>query len=146
MRRFPFLVAVSAMMLAACGPRPSDEEPPPAGGTADHPAIAAVAPEAVVEAGPYTLKVKPGYVYRCPGRDRTAAQVSWKVTDPGVGEKVEVLVYGRGESEAKLFTRGGLEGAADTGDWVFEETRFVLARTDGTELASYVVGGLPCGD
>lgn len=118
----------------------------PRGGAADHPAIAAVAPEGVVEAGPYTLKVKPGYVYRCPGRDRTAAQVSWKVTDPGVGEKVEVLVYGRGESEAKLFTRGGLEGAADTGDWVFEGTRFALVKLDGTELASYVVGGLACGE
>lgn len=118
----------------------------PPRGAADHPAIAAVAPEGVVEAGPYTLKVKPGYVYRCPGRDRTAAQVSWKVTDPGVGEKVEVLVYGRGESEAKLFTRGGLEGAADTGDWVFEGTRFALVKLDGTELASYVVGGLACGE
>jgi len=65
----------------------------------------------------------------------------------GGGARVRARrVRGKALPEAKLFPRGGLEGAADTGDWVFEGTRFALVKLDGTELASYVVGGLACGE
>lgn len=147
-----FKIAYSAVLtcvvLAACSQRPAEDAGAgkgPQGGTVQ-PAVAAVAKEGVTQNGPYALKVNPGQLFRCAGHDRMVAKVSWAVTDPEVKDWVEVYVTAPGEGQTKtLFTRGGLEGTADTGNWVFEGTRFDLVNpADGKELASYVVTALPC--
>ncbi len=145
---FPLLL-VSTVLLAACGKQPSDEADAtpaaPAQEVAAAPAVAAVGKEVNTQEGPYGLSVSPGEVFQCAGRDRTVAKLRWKIDDPAIGNMVEVHVFGPDQAEGKLFAKGGHEGEAETGNWVFEGTRFaVLDPASGKELVSYKVVGLPC--
>lgn len=147
-----FKIAYSAVLacvvLAACSQRPAEDTGTEKGPQDEkvQPAVAAVATEGVTQNGPYELKVNPGQVFRCAGRDRAVAKVSWAVTDPEVKDWVEVYATAPGEGQTKtLFAKGGLQGDAETGNWVLEGTRFDLVNpADGKELASYVVTALPC--
>jgi hypothetical protein len=143
------VVIVVMLVLAACGKAPSDETATPDAGSTPVSATPAVgttvAKEVEAQNGPYTLKVNPGQVFRCEGRNQTVAQISWNVDDASIGNWVEVKVVGPGLTEGKTFVKGGLKGTAETGNWVFEGTRFVVVNpTDGKELVSYQVTGLPC--
>ena len=146
--KIAYPVVLVCVVLAACSQRPAEDAATDKSAQAEkaQPAVAAVATEGVTQNGPYELKVNPGQVFRCAGRDRIEAKVSWAVTDPEVKDWVEIYATAPGEGQTKtLFAKGGLEGTAETGNWVFEGTRFDLVNpVDGKELASYVVTALPC--
>jgi hypothetical protein len=146
------VLLLSALVLAGCGKQPSDTPDAPAGTAATEPteaapaapAVAAIGKEGSAQEGPYGLTVAPGEVFQCAGRDKVASKVNWKIEDESVGSMVEVYVIGPGQAEGKLFAKGGLKGEAETGNWVYEGTRFVVKDTAGKELVAYQVAGLPC--
>lgn len=144
------LLLLSAVVLAGCGKQPSDTPETPAEAAPSSapvdtaPAVAAIGKEGSAQEGPYGLTVAPGEVFQCAGRDKVASKVNWKIEDESVGSMVEVYVIGPGQTEGKLFTKGGLKGEAETGNWVYEGTRFVVKDTAGKELVAYQVAGLPC--
>ncbi len=147
MNSIPRVVLLMAItLLSACGKAPDENQPVVSGDTADStPAIAAVATEVEARNGSSMLKVNPGQVFACAGRDVTVAKLDWNIDDSSIGDWVEVRVIGPGESEPKVFTRGGRQGSAETGQWVFDQTRFsVVNPATGAELVAYQVTALPC--
>lgn len=107
-------------------------------------AAAAVKTEAEVSNGPNTLGMKPGHVFACDGRDRAVASITWRSTDPKV-QKVAIKVQAPNDAEAKVFTVGGNEGVAETGNWVTAGVRiYMVDDATGAELASHTVTALPC--
>ena len=150
---FSSLLAISVVGMAGCGKAPADavpETPNDAAAVAETatvaaPAVAAIGKAGSAQEGPYGLVVTPGEVFRCAGRDRVASKLQWSIDDGAVGAMVEVYVFGPGESEGKLFAKGGHEGEAETGNWVFEGTRFAVKDpVANKELISYTVAGIPC--
>jgi hypothetical protein len=145
-KAFPVVVA---LLAAACSQAPQE-------GAASAPAVtarpqgappvaaAAVKTEATVASGPNTLTLKPGHVFACDGRDRAISTVAWSSLDPAV-KSVTIQVQGAGEGERKVFTKGGNEGTAETGNWVTAGVKFFMVDSDsGTDLATHVVTALPC--
>jgi hypothetical protein len=117
--------------------RPDGDAPPAS-------AAAAVKTEAEVVNGPNTLALKPGHVFACDGRERTVSTITWRSTDPAVA-KVAIMVQSPEDTERKLFTIGGSEGSAETGNWVVGGSRvFMVDEPTGKELASHTVTALPC--
>lgn len=120
--------------------RPEGAAPAPA----PPPAAVAVKIEAEVIKGPNTLAMKPGHVFACDGRDRAVSTITWRSTDPKV-QKVAIKVQAPDGTEAKLFTIGGNEGVAETGNWVTAGVRVLMVdHATGTELASHTVTSSPC--
>lgn len=108
------------------------------------PAAVAVKTEAEVNNGPNTLMIKPGHVFACDGRDRAVSTITWSSTDPKV-QKVAIKVQAADGKEAKLFTIGGNQGVAETGNWVTVGVRvFMVDDATGTELASHTITSSPC--
>lgn len=105
---------------------------------------APVKTEAEVINGPNTLLVKPGYVFACDGRDRAVSTVSWRTTDPAVS-RVAIKVQAPEGGESKVFTIGGSEGSAETGNWITPGVRVVMVdEPTGKELASHTITAFPC--
>lgn len=137
-----------AFMLAACGGQDNGTAPAPSTAAVPEKAPAAAAAtvntEAKVTNGPNTLTLKPGHVFACDGRDRAVTSVSWSSTDPAV-KGVTIQVQGGGDAERKVFTTGGIEGAAETGNWVVAGTRFFMVDSaSGKDLVTHEVTALPC--
>jgi hypothetical protein len=83
-------------------------------------------------------------VSTCHPESRVTAHVTWKVVAPSV-DKVRVMVSDPGSSDARLFSDGGDQGSADTGNWVAVGTRFdLLDAATGSRLGSYVVKSADC--
>lgn len=143
----------AAMVLAACGQAPPPHalpsDPPP--DPADARAPAPPPPPAPLPAGTATgaagarLQVAPGHVSRCPGGDRTTAEVSWNA--PGrTSVRIEVGQAGDPADARNVFAAGGETGSSTTGDWMVDGLVFHLVdAASGRELASYRVTTLPCG-
>jgi hypothetical protein len=103
-----------------------------------------IATEAPVASGPYALRVKPGVVFHCSGRDRAVAQVSWSSADSALA-LVDIRVAGPGERGSKLFAHGGPQGTAMTGNWVVEGVKFIMVDpSTGRILATREVVGRAC--
>lgn len=143
--------AIAALLISACNQPPA--LPNPAGSAASPvmtmaddaaPAVTAVSVDTDAETEDNRLRVVPAHVYRCAGRDRVVAAVTWSVADQTV-ENVEIRVTGPGENVAKVFTAGGTQGLASTGPWVTEGVGFSLVdAATGRELDRRVIRGLPC--
>ena len=107
-------------------------------------AAAAVKTEATVANGPNTLTLKPGHVFACGGRDRAISTITWASTDPAV-KGVTIQVQGADQGERKVFTKGGSQGTAETGNWVTAGVKFFMVDSDsGKDLATHVVTAFPC--
>jgi hypothetical protein len=92
-----------------------------------------------------TLSVVPGTVSACNAAGHVTSRVSWHVRSEGEPH-VRVDVLDPGANEAKLFSQGGREGTAMTGDWVESGTRFDLVDSrNGKSLAAFTVTSVPCG-
>ena len=149
MKNSRLLFAAIAVLLVACSQQPQD-------GSASGQAVAdrsegapvaaaaAVKTEARVASGPNTLTLKPGHVFSCDGRDRAVSTITWSSTDPAV-KGVTIQVQGAGDGERKIFTKGGAEGTAETGNWVTAGVRVFMVDSDsGKDLATHVVTAFPC--
>jgi hypothetical protein len=113
-------------------------------GAAPAPAAAPVKTEAEVSNGPNTLVIKPGHVFACDGRDRAVSTISWRSTDPAVS-RVAIKVQAPEGGESKVFTIGGSEGSAETGNWMTPGVRVAMVdEPTGKELASHTVTAYPC--
>ena len=141
------VAALSAAALTACSPSapPSDGLPATQAPAGEAPAAAttavAAAPAGTVAA---TLSVEPGVVHACEGRDRVAANVTWRVDDPSV-TTVRVEVDSATDPKRNVFASGGATGEQKTDEWVVAGVRFHLIDiASNTELASYEVTSLPC--
>ena len=113
-------------------------------GASSQQAPAPVKTEAEVSNGPNSMMIKPGYVFACDGRDRTVSTISWRSTDPAVS-RVAIKVQAAEGGESKVFTIGGSEGSAETGNWMTPGVRVTMVdEPTGKELASYTVTAYPC--
>lgn len=85
------------------------------------------------------LAVVPQAIALCRGDERVSATVSWRASAKK-NPKTAVYVLEPGANEAKLFSIGGFQGTATTGNWVTAGTRFDLVddRT-GNSLSSYTM-------
>ena len=71
------------------------------------------------------------------------ATARWDAT-PMAAERVEIYVESPG-NEKKLWTNGGVSGQAETGPWVYDQTRFTLTDAkSGKVLAERTLQALPC--
>lgn len=134
------------LSLAACTPSGGDGGPAVVARPQGEPEVAAAAVKTDVEVvnGPNMLKVVPGHVFACDGRDRAESRIAWKSTDPAVG-KVAIRVQGPEDPQSKLFTIGGSEGEAVTGNWVVAGTAIImLDEVSGRELARHTVTSSAC--
>ena len=146
MKRYVLLLSAT-LGVAACSGQ-SDGGPAvtarPEGANSQPAAAAPVKPEAEVINGPNTLVVKPGHVFACDGRDRAVSTVSWRSTDPAVS-RVAIKVQAPEGGDSKVFTIGGSEGSAETGNWITPGVRVVMVdEPTGKELASHTITAFPC--
>lgn len=113
-------------------------------GPSSQPAAAPVKTEAEVSKGPNSMVIKPGHVFACDGRDRAVSTISWRSTDPAVS-RVAIKVQAAEGGESKVFTIGGSEGSAETGNWMTPGVRVAMVdEPTGKELASHTVTAFPC--
>lgn len=137
-------IAVAALSLAACGQShaPSTTE----AAAADRAPVATPAqpqePSATSAAvGSATLTVTPDVVDNCKPGQPVAATVKWHSDAP----KVKVMVAGPGQATPHLFSESGFTGSAQTGNWVFANTRFTLIdAVTNRQLAQVVVAPKAC--
>ncbi len=148
MKRFVLLLCATLGVVACSGQSDGGPavtaRPEGAAPAAPAPAAVAIKTEAEVSNGPNTLVIKPGHVFACDGRDRAVSTITWSSTDPKV-QKVAIKVQAADGTEAKLFTIGGNQGVAETGNWVTAGVRVLMVdHATGTELASHTVTSSPC--
>ena len=116
----------------------------PEGANAQPAAAAPVNTEAEVSNGPNSMMIKPGHVFACDGRDRAVSTISWRSTDPAVS-RIAIKVQAPEGGEGKVFTIGGSEGSAETGNWMTPGVRVAMVDdATGRELASHTVTAFPC--
>ena len=133
------------LWLTACS-APGDPEAPAVTARPDEPPIAAgsLKTEATIANGPNLLVVKPGHVFACGGRDQTAATITWSSTDPDV-KSVTITVQAPQDPAPKVFTKGGSEGSAETGNWIAAGVKISMADSvSGRELAAHTIKAYPC--
>ena len=121
-----------ALLLAACGPAPSDQAAP-----GDASAPAAGAPQIEVPATTL-IHAQPAALGDC---NAAAVTLLWNTLKehPGVST---VKIY---TDSGKLFAHVGAAGTLETGPWVKPGSSFVLTNgQDGTVLERLVIGGPIC--
>lgn len=132
MKKTLFYSMPFALLLAACGPTPSDQV---AHGDASAPA--AGAPRVVVPATTL-IHAQPASLGDC---NPTAVTLAWNTLKehPGVST---VKIY---TESGKLFAHVGAAGTLETGPWVKPGSTFVITNgEDGAELERLVIGGPIC--
>lgn len=148
MKRFVLLLCATLGVVACSGQSDGGPavtaRPEGAAPAAPAPAAVAIKTEAEVSNGPNTLVIKPGHVFACDGRDRAVSTISWRSTDPAVS-RVAIKVQAAEGGESKVFTIGGSEGSAETGNWMTPGVRVAMVdEPTGKELASHTVTAFPC--
>lgn len=139
MKKTIFATAIPlALLLAACGPAPSDQ----AGTSTPTPTAPAAAAPTVpqVEVTPTTMiKAEPAALPDC---NPTAVTLSWNVfaTHPEI--KTVKIYTGSG----RLFAHTAATGKQETGNWIRPGSVFVIKNgNDDTELETLTIGGPICG-
>lgn len=113
--------------------------------TVDVPQAAVVdAPATVERIGDTVFSISPGTFAVCKAVDgAVVGTAKWDVTSQGVKE---VAVYVESpDNPRKLWLNGGATGEEKTGNWVFDQTKFILKdRLSDREIAQLTIVATPC--
>lgn len=100
--------------------------------------------EPALKVGDALLNISSGQFAACaPPHGTVVATVRWDAA-PMAAERVEIYVESPGNAR-KLWTNGGVSGEAETGPWVYDQTRFTLSDArSGKVLAERTLQAVPC--
>lgn len=139
--RYISVIALAALVLAACNQRPEEHENAANGSTAN-PAAAISAPKATTPARAQ-VTLDPSGLPACTPPAAAVVTIGWQVTDPAV-TTVDVKVLA-GDGREDLFANGGAQGSKETGPWMLPgSTAVVRDQATGVELGRASVESLPC--
>lgn len=135
MKKISFAAIPLVLLLAACGPAPSDQT-----ASNDSPAPAPQAPAAPQVEVPPTkwLHAEPAVLSNC---STTVVTLRWD-TRKDKPDMPTVKIY---TGSGKLFAHVGASGSLQTGQWVKPGSSFILKNgKDDSELERLVIGGPIC--
>lgn len=130
-----------ALVIAACGPAPSDQTTPAPEQPASSPAATTPMSAPPVASTKY-IHASPIRLEKC-GKGE-AVEITWDLQGafPGV---TGVEVYVGSDDKQKLFSAGGAKGTTKTGPWTKPGTIFRLKnKKTGEEIEQLVIDGPPC--
>ena len=129
----PILLVPLVLILAACGPAPSDESAP----VVDTASKAPSGPQVAVSATTL-IQAEPASLPDC---NSTVVTLKWNVRKTKPDLKAVKIYTGTG----KLFAHMGPSGSVETGPWVKPGSSFVLkSGEDDSELERLTIGGPVC--